>query len=836
MKKRIKDKERDRARIRDRQRKAKNHPRMYHSRPSPGVSYNSNPSLQLPSFLNLNNSALAIHGSSIASRGQHSEPSGAGGNKVIVTMEKIAKGQHKSNVGVNSIVTLRLDQRKQKEFMKCYQDVCMELNVRHLNLSNNDIATFQIYQTIENLMTINLRNNRLKDFLQEGVVSKLPHLETLIMSENLISDLPASSLTILSNRLRKLDLSSNCLTSLPSHITVLEHLVKLDVSKNQISSLPPELLRWKLVENFHTSGAHFPALGAKSHGHSSISGELLLRGNKFKEPHQRHFDSKGLGHLRDYMAHTYDSDYELNQRHDHLSASGLKSHMGGLYSSLLRDYLKVVIVGHDGSGKSVISMALKQFHQVKSRSAPNRCRWEFEEEAVIIMPEFRNETLQCANIAYERRSLPTPHLTINLWDFMEKDVYQSSMDIFYSKLALHVVVWNVARASASCDAGQPAYHEVEYWINLIQARAPGSTILIVATHTDLLSTERSQFLIDGCREYLSTQEVKRLSALQSEIDRCDDEKEKFCLQQMLFDRPCLDLDNIIQLTYANGEISGGLDLVTRIILLSDSSCALAGCTLLPRANLYDQWYDDVKKAIDTLRREGTFACSIDDIKDGMRHLKGGALVFELEEDALSTDKQQELSDKVLRDALTYWMQAGDIVYLYDPSTSEDDGILEDDDDDDNGEETSLASSKLINQLPGSLSLPGSIHSETPTFGHSLEDRLSSMQVQHMLFENSTGTELGKDFNHSVNGGEDASSCATISPQLSIADIVFVSPNRFKKALLGILNKDPKLHIVELQKAPMQIERQGSDDTNSVAAPLDYRNGLVDWSKLQIVLK
>ncbi|RYH16151.1 hypothetical protein EON65_30560 [archaeon] len=35
---------------------------------------------------------------------------------------------------------------------------------------------------------------------------------------------------------------------------------------------------------------------------------------------------------------------------------------------------------------------------------------------------------------------------------------------------------------------------------------------------------------------------------------------------------------------------------------------------------------------------------------------------------------------------------------------------------------------------------------------------------------------------------------------------------------------------------MQAERQGSDETHSIPAPLDYRNGLVNWSTLRILLK
>ncbi|RYH16152.1 hypothetical protein EON65_30565 [archaeon] len=794
MRKQNKDREKDRARSRDQRRKAKNQLRQYHSRPSPGVSY-SNPSQLLPSSF-LNQSNLAGIGGSVISRGQTSEPSGPGANKLILTMEKIARGQYKSLVGMNnSIITLRLDQRSQKEFMQCYQEVCIELNVKHLVLSNNDISSFRIFETIENLMTINLRNNRLKEFLQEDVVSKLPHLETLVMSENLIATLPEKSLTILSNKLRKLDLSSNCLTSLPSYITVLENLVKLDVSKNQISSLPQELLQWKLVENFHTSGLHFPPLGAKPHTHSSISGELLLRGNRFKEPHQRHFDSKGLSHLREYMAHTYAGQAHQTHHTSHLATLGGKGnttsnlHIGSPYYPMsLRDYLKVVIVGHDGSGKSVIAMALKQFHQVNKRSEPHGFKWQADEEAVVITPEFRNETLENANTSYERSSVPIPHLKINLWDFMEKDVYQSSMDIFYSRHALHIVVWNVARASASHYAGQPAYHEVEYWINLIQARAPGSTTLIVATHTDLLSSERADYLINGCREYIGYQEVKRMSALQSEIDRCENEKEKFYLQQMLFERPCVVLDDIVRLTYANEEITGGLDLVTQIILLSHSSSLLAGCTLLPRANLHDQLYDDVKKALDMLRHDCNFACTIGDINTVIEKQRAGAPVFDFE-DASDADKPLELDDDTLRDALTYWMQAGEIVYLYDPNLFETMEMQ----DEDEGEEISSASSKLTSQLVRTSLAGSTIHSETPPYSFSLEDRIST--AQHSLVD---GVEMAKDFSPSVAGVDDGSSCASSFPNLTVSDMVFISPNRFKKALLGILNKDPKAHIGELQ--------------------------------------
>ena len=58
---------------------------------------------------------------------------------------------------------------------------------------------------------------------------------------------------------------------------------------------------------------------------------------------------------------------------------------------------------------------------------------------------------------------------------------------------------------------------MQYWVDLIQARAPGSSILLVATHTDQLSTGQVEERINMVHARLTRNEELRLSDLNTEL-------------------------------------------------------------------------------------------------------------------------------------------------------------------------------------------------------------------------------------------------------------------------------------------------------------------------------
>lgn len=67
-------------------------------------------------------------------------------------------------------------------------------------------------------------------------------------------------------------------------------------------------------------------------------------------------------------------------------------------------------------------------------------------------------------------------MTLNTWDFGGQEIYHATHQFFLSNRSLFLLVWN---ARNGYDEGR-----VQYWLDTIQARAPDSPIILVATHTD----------------------------------------------------------------------------------------------------------------------------------------------------------------------------------------------------------------------------------------------------------------------------------------------------------------------------------------------------------------
>lgn len=75
--------------------------------------------------------------------------------------------------------------------------------------------------------------------------------------------------------------------------------------------------------------------------------------------------------------------------------------------------------------------------------------------------------------------IPAQDLVLSVWDFAGQEIYHAAQEAFFAEQSLYIVVWNMNKNSENdmdlC---------VQFWIDLIQSRAPGSTIIVVATHAD----------------------------------------------------------------------------------------------------------------------------------------------------------------------------------------------------------------------------------------------------------------------------------------------------------------------------------------------------------------
>jgi hypothetical protein len=74
------------------------------------------------------------------------------------------------------------------------------------------------------------------------------------------------------------------------------------------------------------------------------------------------------------------------------------------------------------------------------------------------------------------RTVTGDDLTLNAWDFSGQEIYHATHQFFLSSGALFLLVWN---ARLGWHQGR-----LNYWLEMIQARAPKSSVVLVATHVD----------------------------------------------------------------------------------------------------------------------------------------------------------------------------------------------------------------------------------------------------------------------------------------------------------------------------------------------------------------
>ena len=84
-------------------------------------------------------------------------------------------------------------------------------------------------------------------------------------------------------------------------------------------------------------------------------------------------------------------------------------------------------------------------------------------------------------------------LELIFWDFAGHHEYYSTHQVFLSKGALHLLVVNITRF---VDEPVARGELVDVWLNALQCRVPGSSVLVVATHTDQFSCNLAVALDD----------------------------------------------------------------------------------------------------------------------------------------------------------------------------------------------------------------------------------------------------------------------------------------------------------------------------------------------------
>ena len=306
------------------------------------------------------------------------------------------------------------------------------LVIKQLNLSYNWLTSlpFSIAVCLRHCTKLDLQQNNIKSI--PSLILELPSVKELILSHNRISELPNA---LWSASLIQLDLSYNELKTLPVCATELcaDSMKVLRLEYNHLRKVP------KCVCFLHN-------LNTLDLSHNPEILVLPVDLGRLRELTQLLLD--GLDHLYDPPSSVRENSTTCIS---YLRSQFLKQ--GKYY------HMKFMLVGKKGVGKTTIVACLRgRRHPGGSTVGVDIGRWSYR-------PGFRK---------------PTFHFSV--WDFAGQEEYYATHQVFLSKRSLYLAVWNVTE-------GKKGIADLKPWLNNIILRTPGSQILIVATHLDLLITE-----------------------------------------------------------------------------------------------------------------------------------------------------------------------------------------------------------------------------------------------------------------------------------------------------------------------------------------------------------
>jgi small GTP-binding protein len=291
-----------------------------------------------------------------------------------------------------------------------------------LYLSGNQLSSLptEIGQ-LTNLTGLYIRKNQLSSHPAEIV--KLTNLTNLDLGENQLSSLPAEIVKL--TNLTDLYLSGNQLSSLPTEIGQLTNLTGLYIRKNQLSSLPAEIVKL----------TNLIVLDLRENQLNSLPAEISQIPIAI-------IDNNPLTNIPDEIVEQ--------------GSDAILTYLKEIFSGFRRQWVsKLVFVGEGGVGKTCLLRSLQGKKFVES-------------------PTTRGIEIHSLKLPHEYEE--DVELMFNAWDFGGQEIYHATHQFFLTNRSLFILAWN---ARHGYEQGK-----LYYWLDAIQARAPQSPILVVATWTD----------------------------------------------------------------------------------------------------------------------------------------------------------------------------------------------------------------------------------------------------------------------------------------------------------------------------------------------------------------
>jgi GTPase SAR1 family protein len=473
------------------------------------------------------------------------------------------------------------------------------------------------------LTELNLSANRLTEFPDASSLQCMPSIKKLNLRSNSITSIPASSILVLkSTYIAELILCHNKIRSLPPEIGTLTSLTNFNLSNNLLVEMPTTILN---LHNLLFSPTSFN-----------------VRRNQLISPPQEIAERSGLISIMQHFLG--------------------KSDPSKLY---LGTSVRMVVVGNEDAGKStlVTQLGKAQLSADGIADAEELTFWVPDSVTALHTHVPNQLTLtrpvrDALRDAYPTKSDSsyvdkddTPldikeNITINIHDFVGQEMYHAVSEMFFSESSLHIVAFDIVQTSTKHDCDV----HVQYWVDLVQARAPGSSILVVATHGDLLSKDTLRDRLAMVQARLSTNEALRVADLKREIKGSVDTDHRAVLRKLAELRPVI--HKPIAVFSAKDENSASLKLlIARISAIVTPTVSTPNPLRIVNVSL-PQHYLDVKSMMNQLRTRFRHYCTIAELDEevAVRNRAYTAPMKVPEESML----------EITRNAVVYWASVGEV--------------------------------------------------------------------------------------------------------------------------------------------------------------------------------
>ncbi|KAI6646758.1 Leucine-rich repeat serine/threonine-protein kinase 1-like [Oopsacas minuta] len=256
-------------------------------------------------------------------------------------------------------------------------------------------------------------------------------------------------------------------------------LSNLDISNNKLSDIPKE------ISQIHT-------LGSLNVSHNEMVENLPLELSRLENLFQ--LDYSGLDLVRPTVA-------DLDKYH---RTTDKLNYMRALLDSSAKNYkMKLMMVGLQRQGKTTLLTKLREvsekgstfnpawgertnslnYSQCSQDSSPPQPKEQLSTVGVDLGEWKYSKDLADNHFGAIKNKLKSPKgnptITFYTWDFAGQEEYYATHQCFLTYRSLYLLLWNASK-------DREGIKNLAFWLHNIQSRAPGSPVIIIGSHADLL--------------------------------------------------------------------------------------------------------------------------------------------------------------------------------------------------------------------------------------------------------------------------------------------------------------------------------------------------------------